>query len=259
MHRFSVLLILLYYQTLCLSVTEEEINECLDKVEHDFNDCGSNVSQQWKCILGMSESEMHCNSDEKQCCAMWDLFDCFTDVIGRQCGQHIADNVNQQQFEHQIRTEENERCPQLKYHSTECQTLRSEVESQSTEGTTSDSPDDIKHYTDKVDDSDNDNQEPVKVLPGEGGVTDGQDGQRPDVGGQDDQSVSDKPRFRSPKSKGKPKEKQDSRKEYSKPSLETRSINMSKVDKNYGNRNEVSHWIGFVVALSLCSLYFCCF
>lgn len=249
MNRFFVLFVWLSFQALCHSVTEEEINKCLDKIESDFNECGAKVSSKWKCVLRLGGTQMYCNTNERQCCAMWDLFDCFTDTIGQQCGQPVADQINRQQFSIQIRTEESDKCSQFKYQSMDCRTLLSDLESQTEENTYTGIADNTPDYVTSDRKSDINNNDRNEHNDGE------QEGFEPDIEEQVVQtgSESDKPRFRRPETKEK--SKNTSKGENGKPKTQSRSLDKSKATNN-SDRKGATVLSSLGIAFAVCSLYF---
>ena len=114
----------------CRTDMQNEINSCLDKTESDFSKCGVKVSKKWKCVMAFSGDKMFCNNIDRECCAMWDTFDCFGEAVKKKCGQTLFDEINVNQFQIQIKTEQSDRCPQLKYKSNECTKLMEEIQSE---------------------------------------------------------------------------------------------------------------------------------
>lgn len=123
-----IVLIALSLSSICRTDLQSDVNSCLDKTQSDFGKCGQTVAKKWKCNLDFSGEQMYCKSVDRECCAMWDTFDCFGDTVKTQCGETNFEEINTKQFQTQIKKEEGERCPQLKYKSNECKELLKEVE-----------------------------------------------------------------------------------------------------------------------------------
>ena len=115
---------------ICRTDIQIEIDLCLNKTESDFSKCGDKVSKKWKCVMAFSGDKMYCTSIDRECCAMWDTFDCFGEVVKTKCDKNLFDVINEKQFQTQIKVEQSDRCPQLKYKSNECKKLMEEVQNE---------------------------------------------------------------------------------------------------------------------------------
>ncbi len=107
----------------------EEMKGCIEKLDQGISQCSKEVVLKWKCEIGFASNNLHCRNKGKDCCLMWDVFDCHRNAAKHKCGRVLFKQLNKVMFESQIKSEEKKNCQQFKYKSKECKILHEKVKS----------------------------------------------------------------------------------------------------------------------------------
>ncbi len=107
----------------------EEMKGCIEKLDQGIGQCSKEVALKWKCEIGFASNNLYCRNKDKDCCLMWDVFDCHRNAVKHKCGRVLFKQLNKVMFDTQIKSEEKKNCQQFKYKSKECKTLHEKVKS----------------------------------------------------------------------------------------------------------------------------------
>ena len=103
----------------------KEMKECYQKFITSFDSCKESAAKDWNCaISGDRTVQMSCGESEgRQCCPLWDLYDCQKKSINENCGPNLLSEFNQKVFDPQIEAIEKKDCRNYKHSTKRCELL----------------------------------------------------------------------------------------------------------------------------------------